>query len=550
MKPKLLAFISITLLAFLFTNPVFAQNYSFGLDREVVHVYVNDDGTIDVEYSFTFSNSPGASPIDFVDVGLPNNNYNLGNITADLDGNPVAVTGDYQGEGCCGVAVELRSRAIPPGASGTVNVRIPGIEKMLYPDDEDSQYASLVFSPTWFGSSYVRGQTDLTLILHLPPGVQPEEPKYHVPSSNWPGNTEPIYGFDGEDRITYTWRSSAANGYTQYYFGSSFPRQYVPADAIYTPSVFDRLGILPEDMIGFAMMCCFGGLFFGLPIMGAVQANRRKMQYLPPKVSIEGHGIKRGLTAVEAAILMGQPLEKIMTMILFGVIKKNAAQVEKRDPLELSIIKDGLGNLREYEREFLDAFKEKDSPNRRKVLQTMAVGLVKEVTNKMKGFSRKETIEYYTSINEKAWQQIAAAGTPEIQSQMLEDALEWTMLDKDYDTRTRRTFTGPVFMPTWWGRYDPVYRQAAGPMPTLQGTQGSGGGKASLPGADFAASVVTNTQTFAQRVLGGGFAESVTQVTNPPPKPSSSRGYRGSGGGCACACACAGCACACAGGGR
>ncbi len=550
MKPKLLAFISITLLAFLFTNPVFAQNYSFGLDREVVHVYANDDGTIDVEYSFTFSNSPGASPIDFVDVGLPNNNYNLGNITADLDGNPVAVTGDYQGEGCCGVAVELRSRAIPPGASGTVNVRIPGIEKMLYPDDEDSQYASLVFSPTWFGSSYVRGQTDLTLILHLPPGVQPEEPKYHVPSSNWPGNTEPIYGFDGEDRITYTWRSSAANGYTQYYFGSSFPRQYVPADAIYTPSVFDRLGILPEDMIGFAMMCCFGGLFFGLPIMGAVQANRRKMQYLPPKVSIEGHGIKRGLTAVEAAILMGQPLEKIMTMILFGVIKKNAAQVEKRDPLELSIIKDGLGNLREYEREFLDAFKEKDSPNRRKVLQTMAVGLVKEVTNKMKGFSRKETIEYYTSINEKAWQQIAAAGTPEIQSQMLEDALEWTMLDKDYDTRTRRTFTGPVFMPTWWGRYDPVYRQAAGPMPTLQGTQGSGGGKASLPGADFAASVVTNTQTFAQRVLGGGFAESVTQVTNPPPKPSSSRGYRGSGGGCACACACAGCACACAGGGR
>lgn len=550
MKPKLLAFISITLLAFLFTNPVFAQNYSFGLDREVVHVYVNDDGTIDVEYSFTFSNSPGASPIDFVDVGLPNNNYNLGNITADLDGNPVAVTGDYQGEGCCGVAVELRSRAIPPGSSGTVNVRIPGIEKMLYPDDEDSQYASLVFSPTWFGSSYVRGQTDLTLILHLPPGVQPEEPKYHVPSSNWPGNTEPIYGFDGEDRITYTWRSSAANGYTQYYFGSSFPRQYVHADAIYTPSVFDRLGILPEDMIGFAMMCCFGGLFFGLPIMGAVQANRRKMQYLPPKVSIEGHGIKRGLTAVEAAILMGQPLEKIMTMILFGVIKKNAAQVEKRDPLELSIIKDGLGNLREYEKEFLDAFKEKDSPNRRKVLQTMAVGLVKEVTNKMKGFSRKETIEYYTSINEKAWQQIAAAGTPEIQSQMLEDALEWTMLDKDYDTRTRRTFTGPVFMPTWWGRYDPVYRQAAGPMPTLQGTQGSGGGKASLPGADFAASVVTNTQTFAQRVLGGGFAESVTQVTNPPPKPSSSRGYRGSGGGCACACACAGCACACAGGGR
>jgi len=30
----------------------------------------------------------------------------------------------------------------------------------------------------------------------------------------------------------------------------------------------------------------------------------------PPKISIEGHGIKRGLTAVEAAILMEEPLDR------------------------------------------------------------------------------------------------------------------------------------------------------------------------------------------------------------------------------------------------
>jgi hypothetical protein len=41
-----------------------------------------------------------------------------------------------------------------------------------------------------------------------------------------------------------------------------------------------------------------------------------------PKVSIEGHGIKRSLTAVEAAILLEQPMDKILTMILFGTIKK------------------------------------------------------------------------------------------------------------------------------------------------------------------------------------------------------------------------------------
>ena len=61
------------------------------------------------------------------------------------------------------------------------------------------------------------------------------------------------------------------------------------------------------------------------------------MQYMPPKIAIEGHGIKRGLTAVEAAILMEQPLDKVMTMILFGVIKKNAAEVVTRDPLEIKM---------------------------------------------------------------------------------------------------------------------------------------------------------------------------------------------------------------------
>jgi len=85
----------------------------------------------------------------------------------------------------------------------------------------------------------------------------------------------------------------------------------------------------------------------------------------------------------------------------------------------------------------------------------------------------------------------------------------------------------------------------------------SGGGSAPLPGAAFAASVVTSTQSFSQKVIGNinEFTGRITNVTNPPPKPTSSgKSYRGrSGGGgrsCACACACAGCACACAGGGR
>jgi len=39
---------------------------------------------------------------------------------------------------------------------------------------------------------------------------------------------------------------------------------------------------------------------------------KTQLQYLPPKIKIEGNGIKRGLTAVEAAVLMEQPMDKVL----------------------------------------------------------------------------------------------------------------------------------------------------------------------------------------------------------------------------------------------
>jgi hypothetical protein len=396
------------------------------------------------------------------------------------------------------------------------------------------------------------------MVFHLPPSVQPEEPRYHPARGGWPCATEPLASYDQQERITYTWDCANANGYSQYTFGLSFPQQYVPAEAIVTAPPFDISGAISSFFSGLStwgFICCFGLIFVGAPILGAVNERKRKLQYLPPKISIEGHGIKRGLTAVEAAILMEQPLDKVMTMILFSVVKKNAAEVVKRDPLELKLVTPLPEGLHDYEKDFLGAFSKPTLGERRKELQEMTVELVKAVGDKMKGFSRRETTDYYKAIMERAWQQIEAAGTPEVKSQMYDEALEWTMLDKDYDERTRRVFTGPVFVPMWWGRYDPGYRPASvgGAKPSVSVPGTSGGGRVSVQGAAFAASVVSSVQGFSSRVLGDvrSFTSGVTTRTNPLPKSTSSGGFRSGGGGsCACACACAGCACACAGGGR
>lgn len=545
MPIKRILLLVLLLLVFLLPSSALAQSYFFSLDRLQVDVYLNQDGTIDLFYRFTFSNNLSASPIDFVDVGLPNQYYDESRISADVDGRPVSYisSDEYQGDGT-GVAVALGSASILPGETGTVTVYVPGIERRFRPDTQDKNYASLVFSPTWFDSRFVYGSSDVSVTYHMPPGVQPMEPRWHQAPPGWA--SEPMVSTDDQGRVTYTWRNSRANGYTQYRFGASVPRQYLAPGAVRNPSLIERLGLSP-DTLGAIGVC--GGIalvFAFITGVGVYSEKRRKMQYLPPKVSVEGHGIKRGLTAIEAAILMEQPMDKILTMILFSVIKKNAASVISQDPLKLEISEPLPDGLNPYEIDFLNAFRTNRTATRRKELRNMMIALVQSVANKMKGFSRKETLAYYKDIIERAWQQVESAGTPEVKSAKYDEVMEWTMLDKNYDDRTRDVFRqGPVYVPTWWGRYDPGFPRSASAAP-------AGGGGVSLPnlpGSDFAASMVNSVQNFAGKTIGNlaDFTSGVTNKTNPPPPPSS-RSSGGGGGGCACACA--GCACACAGGGR
>ncbi|MBV6397236.1 MAG: hypothetical protein HFACDABA_02844 [Anaerolineales bacterium] len=554
MKHRLLTIILLVVLSLALFTPVQAQgNYYFAVERLVVHAYWNGDGTLSLDYTWVFVNQPGSHVIDFVDVGMPNYNFDPSQIRAKLDGTPLDVSAsDYEGSGS-GFAIVLRGQSIQPGQKGTVHVYVPNISGVLYNDTSGDEYASAVFAPTYFGSQYVKGATDYSVTFHLPPGVQPEEPRWHAAPSGFP--SEPQTGFDELGSVTYTWYNPAGDVSNYYEFGASFPKTYVPAEAIYIPPPEPLFRIDPDMIFGLVCFGFFGFMFLGIPILTSIGAQRRKLQYLPPKVSIQGHGIKRGLTAVEASILMQQPLDKVMTMILFGALKKNAAEVVTRSPLKLKFAPEPPAELHQYEKDFLKAFTEEKPAGQRKQLQEMTVGLVRSVSDKMKGFSRQETIDYYKSIMERAWKQVEEADTPEVQSAKFDENLEWTMLDRDYDDRTRRTFRGPVYAPTWWGRYDPAYRPVSGSggaqtvTPTV-----SGSGSRALPGADFAASVVGGVQNFSSKVIGNvnTFTEKITGVTNPPPKPTTSS-YRGGGGGgrsCACACACAGCACACAGGGR
>ncbi len=557
---------------------VSAQNYAFEVAAMEVEAYIEEDGTLSLWYYIEFNNRPNASPIDFVDIGMPTSAYSLNAIEAEINGNPVQKieSSPYVPNG---FALELGDHEIPAGQSGTVTAWIPGVRNVLYTTEtqELENYASFQFSPTWFDSQFEKSTTtEYRVTIILPPGVGDEEGRYFEPA-NWPGVTTPddIGRTAAEERVYYSWFTDGVNARTQYIFGAAFPREYVPDESLLTETTDvteERPPDRPTPFIVsffnaiFDNICCFGtGLFFiaifGYTIyQGTAGANKRKMQYLPPKMKIEGNGIKRGLTAVEAALLMEQPVNKIMSMILFGVIKKGAATVIESDPLKLEVADPLPKGLQPYEQEFLEAFKLSDT-KRRARLQKMMVDLIKTVSEKVKGFSHKETVAYYEDIMRRAWKMVEEADTPEVKSENYSQTLEWTMLDKDYEERTRRTFSsGPVFVPVWWPRYSPSYRQSIGrsaSAPASTGRAGTGGRVSlpNIPGSNFAASVINSTTGMAAGLVGNltSFTSGITTRTNPIPQSSrsGSGGFRGGGGSsCACACACAGCACACAGGGR
>lgn len=576
------------------TVPANAQNYSFEVPTEEVIATINPDGTVDLEYTIAFKNQPGASAIDIVDIGMPNYAYDIGRMSAEVDG---AAATDIRDSEYVHPGIEIHlPDPIKGGATGTLHFVAQSIPNMFGESTVSADHTSFVFSPNYFDPSLIRGKTDLTVHIVLPKDIKTDEPKFYDPSSNWPGPKEPEIKSTPDGRPVYTWHAANAEAGVEYRFGASIPSVYVPTPIPQPTSIYPTDAYAsPEPFTGstesdtLSLLVCLCPLF--IMIVAAVGAiawikgtAKRKMQYLPPKISVVGHGIKRGLTAIEASILMEQPLNKVFSMILFSVIKKGGAKVTATEPETiLERIQPEPADLLPYEVDFLEAYTKTDAAERRKGLQDTIVQLVKSVGEKMKGFSKKETVEYYTAIMDKAWSQVQAAGTPEVKSSTYEQVMDWTMLDKDWDRKTQETFSGQtVFLPRWWGSYDPTYHPTTSTssspaggtavMPTFGGGQsatstGSPGGSVSmpsLPGATFAASMVQGAQNFAANAVGNlaSFTGEVTNRTNPVP-PSTNRsggggkGGWGGGGGfssghssCACACACAGCACACAGGGR
>jgi hypothetical protein len=119
------------ILAIALSSSVHAATYSFSQDRMVANVFIDANGTMSIDYTIDFTNDTGVSPIDYVDVVLPNSNYDLSSISASVNGHTITdiQKSDYVS---IGVALGLGGNAIQPGTSGRVVVHVGSQGRMIY----------------------------------------------------------------------------------------------------------------------------------------------------------------------------------------------------------------------------------------------------------------------------------------------------------------------------------------------------------------------------------------------------------------------------------
>ena len=554
--------ILITLLIFTMTapflasalpKPVSAQTVQYHVEKEWVKVWINQDGTIDLQYNLRLVCDQGSFSYIFFDQ--PVGDFKIGE-AVDTAGHALKFE-DASQDSDYKVRVYLNQ---PIGAGQAAEFfATTNVGHMIWEDQTNPGNVGLQFIPsTWPSASRQIG--NLRILIILPNGVTKDQVKV---TPNW----DNAYNDPNENgKLTIYWERQSLNPNTKFQVGISFPKNFVQHYEPLQPTQPTQGFTLPIPLLTVSLAI--------VAVAGVVVLrNLRPRNYLSPKIQMETLGIRRGLTAVEAAYLLGTTPVKDIVMILYGLLLKRAVWVKSTKPsLTLQVMdntwtelakgtpssqgaaspQDGL---RYYEYDFVRAIK-RDGTLDEKSLADAFMRVRSTVESKMKGYCRADTISFYKKTIQEAWDAVQKAGTPELASKLFDQNLLWLMTDPEFKAQTENTFQTTTIIPQpawWWYWYgDSSYH----PNPTYDPVSGRGQPPPTIPGAEFANSIATSIEKSTNNIV-----VSLEKFTNsilpaPPPSENTSKTPVHHEANCACACvscacvcACVSCACACASGG-
>lgn len=499
---------------------------AYTVDREWVRIWINKDGSIDVQYNLTLTYISG-SPQGIVTIGMPRGGFRIDSVR-DLAGANLSYR-DVSSGSYYAVEVQLRTPIILNRPNTILLYAIvPG---MVSGDTTNPGNVGVLFYPSTFSGA--TGDVDnVRVAMILPEGVKSDEVKYltGVPFNN-------VF-MDGSNLVVY-WERVNWPAEREFRVGVSFPERYVSLG----PDIWFYVSI------GGAVLAAAG-------LIVVIFARLRKATYEKPRIAVEALGAAHGLTAVEAGIVLDLKPIRVLTMILFGLLMKRMAIVTATDPVikleRLATENKPASALRYYEIDYFKALQPDGSLNEMMLARTY-LDLRDAVDYKLRGYSRADTTNYYKSIVDKAWSQVTQAGTPELRGDAVDSNIEWLLADEQFSERFRVAFPPDIIIyprPDWWW-YWRGPRLPPGPVSTPPTTPTEA---KPIPGQDFANNIVLGLEKAANNMVTNvqEFTNRLVPAQAPTAKERSVRGRSScicACASCACACACVSCACACASGG-
>ncbi len=529
-KTRFLALIFVLLFALVLFAPshlCLAQEVAYNIDQEWVQITINKDRSIYILYNITITYIGGSSQ-GIVTVGLPQGGFQIISVE-DIWGTSLTYEdisyGDYYA-----IDVTLRSPVyLYQPETFTVYALVP---EMLYQDEMNTGYWGMQFYPTTFPTA--SGLIDsVRVAIVLPSGVTSDEARYIT------GTPFDSVDTDSDGNLVVYWERTNWQAWQEFTVGVSFPERYI---------TLPGPDLVAYVAFGVAVVAVVGVILIVLPRV-------KKLAYERPRIAIEALGAARNLTAVEAAVVLGQKPVRVLTMVLFGLIHKRVVMVTEAEPAikiqRLQSDVEAPPDLRYYEIEYLAALKPEGSLDELKLAQAY-LDLRDNVDMKMRGYSRNDTVNYYQSVVTKAWGQVTQAGTPELKGDAIDQNIDWLLADDKFNEKFKDAFpSNIVIVPSpgwWWYWHGPHSPSGQVTVPSKTPTQ-----SVPIPGQDFANNVVKgleassnnmvkNVQAFTNRIVQAPASVSQSSVRSRPSCVCACAH-------CACACACVSCACACAHGG-
>jgi len=198
-------------------------------------------------------------------------------------------------------------------------------------------------------------------------------------------------------------------------------------------------------------------LLAGLIIWNEVGVRRKTKPYEAALATIEGGGIKRGLSPPEAAVVLGKPLNITLSLVLFEMLRKGFIHQRHNFPLTVEVEKSfrthGSGlpvqergdkrrlaaqaipaTLLKFEEAFLEIFEANPGKPASDIDYGIAIQpLVRYVASRVGGFDLEETREYYRLIVDRAPKEARTDGALTFERQKVFDRnFGWILLGEEH----------------------------------------------------------------------------------------------------------------------